>query len=428
MTHKSVLFRPQFDRLESRWTPAGTVTASLTLGTLTLTGDFLSNSIDISQTGFESYRITGDGISRTFSGVANITANLGGGNDTVTFGNQVPGAIAILGNLTINGGVGNNTVVSAGAVSPLTVGNNLSIANSTGNDSNILVDIRTGGSLMINNGAGDSTTTLRNDRGPGNFNSIAAALSIVNGTGADSNTIFDTNVGGNLSINDGSARMVDNLAGFNRIFNINNNTRATIGGSVSIANTNGNLPGFGDVVADVVINGNLTVNMGTGNVSGTIQAGKALPPPLVKGNLLITGSGSDQINLGSTVAFAGAGPGLTINGNLTINLTGTAAVSITTADLTVGHATAITTGGGADSVTLDDTSSAAGSQFLGSFSLNLGAGNDTVNLGNNAITSFFSTALFDGGSSNGIRLPGVNTLQEGANLSFILLPVFRNFP
>src|SRR5262245_66613857 len=90
-------YQPTFDRLEDRWTPAGNVTASLSFGTLTLTGDALSNSIDISQTGFESYEITGfattitrggvvtpAGTPVTISGVANIVANLGGGADLAT--------------------------------------------------------------------------------------------------------------------------------------------------------------------------------------------------------------------------------------------------------------------------------------------------------------------------------------------------------
>jgi hypothetical protein len=391
----------------------------------------------------------------TISGVTNFAINLGAGDDALTFGNQTAGAITILGNFSANLGNGNNVVLAAGGATSLTVAKNLSITSAAGNDNNTLIDVSTGGSLAINNGAGDSTTTISNDRGTGNFNSIGGGLSITNAAGADFNTIFDSNVAGNVTINNGAARITDRLAGFNRIFNVNNHTiRATIGGSMVVTNADGNLPGFGDAIADFLIKGNLTLNLGSGNVSSTIQSGNTLPPPAVLGNLLITGSGADSLNLGSTLAFSGSGPGLTVGGSLTITLTGTAPDTITTADLSVGKTTAITAGIGKVTITIDDSSSTSGSSFGGGFtlntgagadsvtlnasaatttfqgavSINLGAGNDTLNLGNNGVVAFLASALLDGGSQSGVRLPGFNTLQNGGNLSFITVPVFRNFP
>src|SRR5262245_17090815 len=106
MSRNTLKFRPSFDRLEDRWTPAGNVTASLSLGTLTLTGDVFANNIDISQTGFKQYQITGNATTVTFGGVTtaagtpvtisnvtNIIANMNAGDDTVTFGQLTPGAI-----------------------------------------------------------------------------------------------------------------------------------------------------------------------------------------------------------------------------------------------------------------------------------------------------------------------------------------------
>jgi len=107
--------------LERRDTPAGTVTASVAGGVLTLTGDDLDNSIGIQQTGPGAFTVQGFSNTTiqggpTFTGVTAIAADLADGNDVVSLfstidsdGDGEPDFI-LPGAVTIDGGDGSNSV------------------------------------------------------------------------------------------------------------------------------------------------------------------------------------------------------------------------------------------------------------------------------------------------------------------------------
>jgi hypothetical protein len=108
------------ESLERRDTPAGTVTASVVGGVLTLTGDDLDNSIEVQQTGPGAFTVSGVNTTiqggPTFTGVTSISADLADGNDIVSLFSSVdldtdgsadfilPGAVSI------NAGDGSNTL------------------------------------------------------------------------------------------------------------------------------------------------------------------------------------------------------------------------------------------------------------------------------------------------------------------------------
>jgi hypothetical protein len=448
-------YLPAFDRLEDRWVPAGNVTASVSFGTLTLTGDLLANNIDISQVGFKTYNITGNGTTVTFGGVTNaagtpvtiggvtnIVANMNAGDDTVTFGVQTAGTVSIVGNLTVNGGIGNNTFDAT--AQPLEVIGNLGITNTAGNDSNQFGTLSVGGSMTVNNGDGDSATIF-------NFtaiNTISGNLSITNGTGADNNTIPDVNVGGNVTINDGHRNIVTGQAGFNGFGVANSGTTIKVGGSLSFTNLDGQVDDF---LPDVDVKGNVAINTGAGpaQVTGGQQFLGVLP--VVSGNFSITGAGGAQIQFG----LAG---GIQIKGGLTISETGSAASSITLNDVAVGKNTMITTGTGADTVTIDNGNAATGSNFGGAFAMNtgsgndsvdigigggegrgvtttfdstvnvnLGAGNDTLNLATGGNVALFGASRFDG-STGFDTLSDVGGAIAAGRLTFVTVPNFVSFP
>jgi hypothetical protein len=463
MARHATKFRPSFDRLEDRWTPAGNVTASLSFGTLTVTGDLFANNVDLSQTGFKQYQITGNattvtatgvvnaaGTPVTFNNVTNVIFRMNGGDDTVTFGNQTAGAITILGGLRIEGGVGNNQILTPGGAVSLTVIGGFTIVNGAGNDVTNLINLNVGGAFKIDHSAGGgSDTEITNDVGAGTFNSLGS-VSVTNGSGADTTFFEDTNVSGNVVVNSGSGDIATGAAGDTDFFNVTNTGAvAVVGGSVSFTNTSGDGQQFFD---DVQINGNATMNLGSGAMNAGIGPFNQTNITLIKGNLGITGSGTATLTLGN--GQTGATFGMQVNGNLSINLSGSGVQTINFTDVVVGRATTVITGSGADNIVIDDGNSATGSTFGGSFAMNtgggtdsvtingsgvtttfngptavnLGNGNDTLNFGNNGTVALFSSAVFDGGSVNGVRFNDFNTLQNGGNFTFVTTPVFRNFP
>src|SRR5262245_54628299 len=124
--------RPSVEALETRDTPAGTVTATFTAGRLALTGDAADNTLLITRGMDDRLTISGDGsgtVVRLNGGPAEeevtlpapvtgaVSIALGGGADLLTLD-----AIDLPASLTINGGNGTaggtagNTVVLKGGV------------------------------------------------------------------------------------------------------------------------------------------------------------------------------------------------------------------------------------------------------------------------------------------------------------------------
>src|SRR4051812_42305656 len=81
-------YTPRFEALEDRTTPS--VTASLSSGVLTLTGDLANDNVTVRATGTDAVQVTTfdnnntTPVTQTFNNVTSIVANLGEGNNTLT--------------------------------------------------------------------------------------------------------------------------------------------------------------------------------------------------------------------------------------------------------------------------------------------------------------------------------------------------------
>ena len=356
--------------------------------TLNITGDSAANNLiiqgDADPTVFHlaSPTDTINGVAvpvATPIGITSISIKMLGGDDTVTFGNTVH--IDLAGSHTINGGDGANTV----ATTDLKVEKNFSITNGTntaGNDANHLTNLFVGGSLTIKNGDGDTSTTLdRNAAATAtDFSSILGSLSITNGSGKDDNLIKDMNVGKNVTISNGHAD-VGAVAGRTQIFNSKNvSSRSVIGGNVAVSYTDGH-GSTTDGIWDTKILGNVTFNHGTGAFTTNFDGLATSAPVVIRGNLIVKGTGAHTINVGTTNLKTG----LDVGKSLTI-ATGSGVDTVISNKLEVGGATKLTLGNGDSTVNIDD------STFAGTFALTGGADFDTVNLettaGSSSATNF----------------------------------------
>src|SRR5262249_17427108 len=154
--------------------------------------------------------------------------------------------------------------------------------------------------------------------------------------------VNDTNVGGSIVFGNHLARVADNAAGSNQIFNVTNTAPATVGGSIVISNLNGD-SAIGDVVADVKVGGGIGLNLGTGNFNAGVAAKKASAGPTIGGSLGLRGASTWS----GTVALGAPGTGLTVKQSLGLSLgNGNATISID--DVHILMNTRILTGSGND--------------------------------------------------------------------------------
>jgi hypothetical protein len=414
-------FRPQLEKLEDRLTPAGNVTSSFTGGSLTLTGDALANAITISENGSGQIVVTPDaGTNTTLDGntaaesftlTGSLTVALGAGNDSVFF--DLTNPITIPGSLSITYGSATgdkHTEANNAGDNAFTVGQNLAISYGAGAVTteffcNLVVgsnSVPKSGNVTITHGPGDSTTAIASTAAAGTFGSILGNLSVTNTSGVAVNVLADTNVGGNVTYNNGKAG-AGNVAGSTEIFNDQNSTtQATIGGNVAISNqsgnTTGNLDGLGDFIGDVHIHGNVTMKLGTGKFTAVVSGDIVPQAPRIDGNLSITGTGSDSVELGGPPLIA---EGLNVNGSLSVLLGGAGSDSLDLTSVVVGKNTTLTTGSGNASVTLNDAFAPGNSEYHGSFSLTTGVGNDSV-------------AINSSGGTGGVIFDGPVTANLGA--------------
>lgn len=294
------VYRPALESLENRLTP--TVTSSFLNGTWTLTGDDLDNQVAINSTGPGAFNVTGDPVSGdpAPTGVKKLVINLNGGSDRVLFNTNFNTTPITLNGLTINGGTGNNSV----DVYDLTIKGNLTITNLTGFDDLFLENLTVRatrkpgtGNVTIRNGDGGSSTIIL--ARSTTFNSIAKTLTVTNGAGMDSLLLVNTHIGGNVINNNGAG------SGYSSIRNNPNAlARSTVGGSVTI--TYGH-PAEVDL-PDVIVKGNVTINMGVGAGAEIIaDLFTTFVPVGVKGTAALTTSGTTS-TISVVVAFNQDGP------------------------------------------------------------------------------------------------------------------------
>lgn len=393
--------RPRLEPLEGRDAPATlTVTYSPATHTLTVVGTDGDNQLTIQGDSGDPTHFVLSSTTDTFvgggttfvspSGVQNIFVRMLAGNDPVTLSNSPP--IRLAGALTIDGGDGSNDVFAT----DLTVGKNLTIRNGTGSDSIQLTNLNVNGSLTATNGDGDTFTQV--GRTSAGVSTVRGSVTITNGTGSDINLFNDLNVGGNVTIRNG--RHGQNLE-YTRIYNqFNTSAPSQIRGSVSVFHLDGNGNQNGDWLLEAEVGGSVAYSYGTGGGTVRLDANVTAVPEFVHGSVSVTGTGALTVTTAFTTAL-----GLVVGKNLTVT-GGAAADRVTLYKATVNGTTSLNLGDGDNKVNIDN------SLFVGSFKLTTGGGADTVQLetatGTNTGTTFDRAVTMSLGA-------GIDTLTLGGS-------------
>lgn len=301
----------------------------------------------------------------------NISVKLLDGNDSVSFDNSIP--IDLKGKLSVNGGNGHNTVTAT----DLKVEKSFSITNGTNiagtTDVTILTNLTVGGSLIIHNGDGDTQTVITRSSAGTSF--ISGSVAIINGSGQDITSLNDTNVGGSVTVNNGHGNAVG-IAGHTWILNVSNiSARSVIRGNVTVSYLDGNTDAW-DGIWDTVVGGNVTFIHGPGTFTTNFDGANTNLPDVIRGNLILSGSGANTVKAGTQYYHTG----LIVGKNFTMT-SGAAADSVTLNKAEVDGATILNLGDGANVVRIDD------SLFAGIFNLTTGAGVDQVYLDTRAGSS-----------------------------------------
>lgn len=193
--HRTTRSRPRrlfLEGLETRAMLAGNVTASVSGGTLFVTGDNADNEVVIQQTGTDQFTVVGvsgsattvngkaEGIVFTGNGVRNFEIDLRGGNDTLGISNDLTYLDTLSAELAA--GPGAPVTAAATTASALSLRGYANIRGGSGNDA-IAVNLVAGGSILINAGAGADAVVVEG--------STAASLLILADTGNSSTDAAD---------------------------------------------------------------------------------------------------------------------------------------------------------------------------------------------------------------------------------------------
>jgi hypothetical protein len=364
-----------------------------------------------------------------------------GGSATLTNGNTNGGNISFFGNT--NGiTVGKNITVKNGAATGVNF-INVSNLNGNGSSASFTNGASIGNNISFNGPLGNvfaGTVAVTNGTSTGlnfiNLNRLSSgkAASVTNGNSTGGNNVSVgsgtatdlVSVAGNLVIANGTSPF--NMVSINRL-------TTTSSGNVQITNA------ATTTIGDVVTLGNSGANVIAGNVSITNQASTlglrstTIDQTTVQGTTGVTinnvGAGTTLLDIGATVATSIAA-GLNIQdgtGNSTVNLRALAIggrlnytdigggvdtinLAAATGALSVSGVVRIDTGNGSDTVTIGTFGTAF---FNTSVYILLGAGNDTLTIGDNAASPAFSTASkfqFDGGAGNDTFFGSVLSLAD----------------
>jgi hypothetical protein len=306
-------------------------------------------------------------------GVRNIAIRLLGGDDTVYF-DITTMTIHLAGNLSIYGGDGANRVSTAWAIptppTDLKVDGTVSITNGTtaaGQAQTHLINLSVGGNVTVRNGSANSLTAI--NRVLAADSNIGGDLAVIDGMGGGSLYLEDTNVGGNVTFSNGPGGTFSPTTAIG--VNKNLGRRSVIRESVTVTDVGGN---GNDYLDDAEVWGNVTFNDGSVGFGTIFDALDTSAPVLVRGNLTITGTGNNEVDVGSPAAIGfGRGLGLMVGHNFTV-ATGDGDDVLHLNRLQVGGATRLALGDGNNTVTIDD------SVFAGPFSLTAGTGADKVSV------------------------------------------------
>jgi hypothetical protein len=337
------------------------------------------------------------------------------------------------GALTFTGGLGADMVTFDGA--SLTVLGNTSFALGAGGNTVLLEPTTSafiGGSLAITGGAGSDSITINSPlfRVLGNFtqalgdgvntSAIAGSLFHVSGntayTGGSGDDSFQFS-GGNVIINrallftGGNATVVNVLD-----LQVGEGTVGSVtlkGGASADEIYLGNINGVG--TSRLTILGSVNANFGAGN-AGVVITDTVLHGPL----LLATATVSGQFD---SVAINQS----TLNGTTVIGMAAGMS-SLEVNDSFIRGNFTVNTGAGADTVLLDTSAgTAAPNTWLGVVRVNTGAGIDTIAIGSplllpNAANLFYKNVFIDGGADADGYTEGNSTLFAGSVITQSNIP------
>ncbi len=318
------------------------------------------------------------------------------GNDNIT----LTGACSILGAMTLNLGAGNNTLGQA-ALMKIAAGS-LVYTGTTGNDTIFLQgsDIKIGGAATFNMGSGTNFAVLA----PSGALKIGGALSYVGDTGTDLLTLGSPGfvatqqlfISGALSFKGGNGSngmYIDTVVGQVGSFAY---TGGTGSDEVVLGDTLTNL------TTRLTINGAVTATLGAGD--STFNATDVyFQSTLTVTSATLLAAGGAPLEIENIILNE-----VTVTGATTLSATGTARSTFQLEDATTVGVLTINSGAGDDTVALDTLAgTAATSTFLRAVKINLGAGNDNFQAGNNTLPPFagvnFNVApllVVDGGLGN----------------------------
>jgi|GEM_PF-5441642 len=369
--------------LETRAMLAGNVTASVSGGTLFVTGDNADNNVVIQQTGTDQFTVVGvtgsattvngkpEGIVFTGNGVRNFEINLRGGNDTLGISNDLTYLDALSAEL-VAGPVVPPVTPAATTASALSLRGYANIRGGVGNDA-IAVNLRAGASIFVDANAGSDAVVVEG--------STAVSLVVNTDTGNQSTDGADYLRVRNVAISSGA--IVAN----------------TFSGDDTLLITDDSAAAF-------------VINSGVGaTISGQTDVDNLIAARLVaRGDVLIfAGAGDDAVGVNDIDArfFLAVGQ----NGNDTMTF---AYLDVNNASL-IGEA-------GNDTITVDDTidpenpgvpivvDDTLNTEVTGLLHIDSGAGDDTVNVNGDAT---FNPEL---GSLNVWAFGGADTVSV-SNLS-----------
>ncbi|HKB05883.1 MAG TPA: hypothetical protein VKD90_27050 [Gemmataceae bacterium] len=436
--------RLALDPLETRDTPAGTVTATFAGGALTLVGDSADNAVTVNQLADGRLALTGNlGTTIGLNGAPAIssvtlpapltrglTAAWGAGNDQLTLnGVELPAS------LTVNGGPGDNSLVLAGRVvvngnltetngagfdttllnGPVTVAGGMAIANGPGGalvDDDSSTELQVTGALTITGSAGPDSVALgdaaritagsirvaggpganQTDIGPAGPLAVARSVQVTGGPDADTVRLEGGSVavGGNVSIRlGGGANDAHVQSGMAGLF---------VGGSVSITGGAGTEDvTVGAPTAPTAIGGGVTVSVGVGGSTQTIQGSRLTVGGAVR---VAARAGTDTVLIRSLLGDGSVGR------DVTVGLGTGDGQTVGIATLTNGTTLSV---GGALRVTTADTTPAAGGDNISvvrvgvrlGTQITTGAGRDTVTIDDSIFQAF---ALTTGGGADVVEV------------------------
>lgn len=403
---------PVLESLESKIAPAGTVTAVIAGGVLTLTGDLEANDIVITELMPDRFRITGQ--AGTFiklgsaagaslvdfdATVTSIKVDLKEGADVVLFDQ-----VRLVKDVTVNLGIGANTA----RFNALSIGGNLSVQGGNDADQIFFRDrLLVGGNATF--AMGNGTNSVEYTPGAPGFDAIQidGALKYTGGTAGDG-LLF--NIASAILL--GSVDFAPGAGG--GFLTLESTKEVIIGGKFNLTTLDHAGALFETRVTSqeiVSIGGALTVKNGTGQNVMLMEGTDAL---LIGGAVSVT-QGNVSSAARSEVILTSTDH-VSIEGGVTIkNGNGDYTNRISAAQVEIDGAVAVTNGNSGATSTRNEITSIGGSLDIqggisytngsGTYTNDVGLGGSSVNVGGTIkIVNKNSTANFTGNTILGARL------------------------